>query len=114
MLDFDALPLRGGAGGSRGTVLGLHLQAIRPDGTVVAERLDIEPIATGGKSRETVGGRNLLHRTDLVLPPGPYRIRARVSDDRRVILADRTLDLTLEPGNVRPGLASTGPADGAS
>jgi hypothetical protein len=102
-IDFDELPLRK-AGKSRGTVLGLHLQAIRPDGSLCAERLDIEVVALDVTQAAERRGTRYVHQTDLILPPGPYRIRARLSDDRQALVADRAVDLTLEQGEVLPGL----------
>jgi VWFA-related protein len=104
-MGLDELPLRR-AGRSVGTVLGLHVQAIRPDGTVAAERLDVETVAIARKDRDAARGTHFAHRTELLLAPGPYRIRARVSDDRQTMLADRAIDLTLEDGSVRPGLGA--------
>jgi VWFA-related protein len=100
---FDDLPLRR-AGRSLGTVLGVHLQAVRPDGTIAAERLDIETVAIDRKRKDRAQGSRFVHESRLVLPPGPYRVRARVSDDRQVMIAERSVDLTLAPGEVRPGL----------
>ena len=47
-----------------------------------------------------------MHRTELALPPGPYRIRGRISDDRQEMIADRAIDLRVEDGAVRPGLTA--------
>jgi len=105
-LAFDDLPLRG-AGKTRGTVLGIHVQAIRPDGTVVAERLDVEVVAIERSQSSELAGTGVEHQTELVLPPGPYRIVARVSDDRQQLIADRAIDLTLEAGSDLPGLGPT-------
>ena len=41
----------------------------------------------------------------LELEPGPYRLIARLSDDRQGILGQRAVDITLEVGTVRGGIA---------
>jgi VWFA-related protein len=102
-LPFDSLPFRRGGGG-RGTVLGIHLQAIRPDGTIAAERLDIETVVTDRDERRDARGKLYLHETNIRLGVGAYRIRARISDDRQEIIADRSIDLTLELGSIVPGI----------
>jgi VWFA-related protein len=112
-MEFNSIPLRRG-GGTRGTVLGIHLQAIRPDGTVAAERLDIETVVTDREDRKAARDTAYLHRTNIRLPVGSYRLRARVSDDRQEIIADRSIDLTLELGSVRPGIAPAGEVAAAS
>lgn len=105
-LDFDALPLRGGPR-STGTVLGLHVQAVRPDGTIAAERLDVAVVELDEAGRKEASGKPYVHRTELLLAPGAYRLRARVRDDRLLLAGDSTIDLTLEPGGVRPGLSGS-------
>ncbi len=103
LMAFDALPLRRGAGG-RGTVLGAHIQAIRPDGTVAAERLEIVEVVATRAERQEAEDKAYRHLTSITLPTGAFRLRVRISDDRQAIVADRTIDLTLELGRVEPGL----------
>ncbi len=102
-MNLGDMPLRRGAGG-RGTQLGVYVQAIRPDGTVVAERLDIATIVLDREERRERADRSYEHATELVLPDGPYRIRARVSDDRQEIISERVLDLTVKSGTVVAGI----------
>lgn len=106
-MDLDRIPLRRGAGG-RGCQMGAFVQAIRPDGTIAAERLDIVTVVMNRSEREEAKGKLYKHSTELSLPVGPYRLRARLSDDRQKILADRVIDLTVEMGAVEPGLRTQG------
>ncbi len=101
-MNLGEMPLRRGAGG-KGTQLGVYVQATRPDGTVVAERLDIATVVLDREDRENRDTRIYEHTTELVLPEGPYRIRARVSDDRQKIVSERVLDLTVKAGTVVAG-----------
>ena len=101
-MNLADIPLRRGSGG-RGAQLGVYVQAVRPDGTVAAERLDVATIVLdrqGGRARES---QSYEHTTELILPEGPYRIRARISDDRQKILGERVLDLTVKAGAVVAG-----------
>ena len=45
----------------------------------------------------------LERHTELALPDGAYRIRARVSDDRQNVVGDRAFDLTVVKGVVQAG-----------
>ena len=47
----------------------------------------------------------------LELAPGPYRLRARVSDDLNVVLGDTFIDLTVGEGTITPGFPSTPATD---
>jgi len=101
-MDLGDMPLRRGAGG-RGTQLGVYVQAIRPDGTVAAERLDIATVVLDREERKVRETQLYEHSTELVLAEGPYRIRARISDDRQKIVSERVLDLTVKAGTVVAG-----------
>jgi len=101
-MNLGDMPLRRGAGG-KGTQLGVYVQAISPDGTVVDERLDIATVVLDHEERQQRETRLYEHTTELVLPEGPYRIRARVSDDRQHIVSERVMDLTVRAGTVLPG-----------
>jgi len=100
---FDSLPLRE-VGRSAGTVLGLYFRAVQPDGTVVAERLDVKTVGVDKNQLEEAAGMDFVHWSELILPPGSFRILVRVSDDRLQLVASRAVDLTLGPDFVRPGL----------
>jgi len=100
-MNIEDLPLRRGAGG-RGAQLGVYVQAVRPDGTVVAERLDIATVLLDRNSK-ALDDQAYEHTTELIVPEGPYRIRTRVSDDRQEIVSERVLDLTVKPGGVVAG-----------
>jgi hypothetical protein len=104
-LNLSDLPLRRG-GGVHGCQMGMYLQAVRPDGSIAGEAFREVTVARdeGPKRQDpTMTVRQLL-RVDL--PPGPYRIRARASDDRQEIVSQRIVDLTILPtGEIRGGLA---------
>ena len=102
-MNLGEIPLRRGAGG-KGMQLGVYVQAIRPDGTVVDERLDIATVVLDREDREIRDTRSYEHTTELILPEGPYRIRARISDDRQKILSERVMDLTVKAGTVVAGI----------
>jgi len=106
-LAFDVLPLREGRGGV-GTVLGICFQAIAPDGTVVEERLVVETVGVDTARRAEASGKQVVHWEELPLAPGTYRIRARVSDDRQLLIAERAVDLTVDADGVRPVAAVGG------
>ncbi|MEE8411403.1 MAG: VWA domain-containing protein [Acidobacteriota bacterium] len=108
-MNLADLPLRRGAGG-RGAQLGVYVQAVRPDGTVVAERLDITTVVLDREGRRAHLMQSYEHTTELILPEGPYRIRARISDDRQKIISERVLDLTVKAGAVVAGFEPA-PAD---
>jgi hypothetical protein len=101
-LNLADIPLRRGAGG-RGAQLGVFVQAVRPDGTVAAERLDVTTVVLDKQSRDDRENKSYEHATELILPEGPYRIRARISDDRQQIVSERVLDLTVKAGTVVAG-----------
>jgi len=101
-MNLSEIPLRRGAGG-RGAQLGVYVQAVSPDGTVVAERLDIATVVLDRGDRQGSQDQSYEHTTELTLPEGPYRIRARISDDRQKIVSERVLDLTVKAGAVVAG-----------
>lgn len=103
-LKLADLPFRS-ADGTWGCQLAYFIQATRPDGTVVTEAFQDVTVAADEnpkKRQEDTVYRQLVR---LSLPTGPFRIHARVSDDRQVILAERVIDLTLARGAVRGGIA---------
>jgi hypothetical protein len=102
ILPIDALPFRGTDAG-RATVLSMYLEATRPDGTVVADRLDVQAVTIPDERAQDPAGKYVFHETELVLPPGPHRIHGRVSDDRRTILADRSIDVTISREQLAAG-----------
>jgi hypothetical protein len=77
---------------------------MRPDGTVVAERLDVDMVGVDTDKIEEARATNVVHWSELTLSPGPFRILVRVSDDRQQLIAARAVDLTLGNDSVRPGL----------
>jgi len=97
---LDELPLRRG-GGVRGCNLGVWLQAVTPDGTLAGEIFETTTVAVD--KPDDAAGKPFRHVLSLDLPPGPYRVRARLSDDRRQVLGERVIDLTLTMGNVLAG-----------
>jgi hypothetical protein len=101
-LNLADIPLRRG-GGSRGAQLGVFVQAVRPDGTVAAERLDVTTVVLDRHAREDRENKSYEHTTELVLPDGPYRIRARISDDRQKIISERVMDVTVKTGAIVAG-----------
>ncbi len=101
---LESLPLRR-EGLTYGCQLGLFLQAVRPDGTVAAERLEMPVVELTSREQREIQGKLYQHRTRIELPPGAFRLRARLSDDRQAVLGERALDFTLLPGGeVRAGL----------
>jgi len=102
---IDQLPLRAGAGG-RGCEIGVFIQAVRPNGEVVAETHEIVSVVLTKEQLQNMRGKQWQHMLELDVPEGPMRLRARLSDDRFEILADRSIDVTIELGDVKGGLAS--------
>lgn len=96
---FDELPLRK-AGAVRGCQIGLLLQAIRPDGTLAGEVFEE---VTAVREESALAGGAFEHLSRLLLDPGPYRLRARISDDRSILLGDTIVDLTVTLSAVSPG-----------
>jgi VWFA-related protein len=103
LIPFDSLPLRRGSGG-QGLQLGVYLQAIQPDGTVVAEKLEVPAVVANRAQRQTAKGKSYLHQTSIDVSPGSYRIRARISDDRQEIIADRSVDVTVTETGLLAGI----------
>jgi VWFA-related protein len=99
---YDLLPLRRGAG-RRGCQLGVFLQAQRPDGSVAAERFETAIVVVEKEELDDLAGRYHDVKTTLDLAPGPYRLRARLSDDQNEILGDTFIDLTVGEGTIAPG-----------
>jgi len=110
MTPMEALPLRRGAGG-HGCQLGIFLQAQRPDGSVAAERFQTAIVVAEDGTHAGSAGEYYEHRTSLDLAPGPYRVRARLSDELSEILGERTIDLTVFPGTVQGGFVEDEPAE---
>jgi len=102
-LQVAELPFRN-ADGTWGCQLGYFVQAARPDGTVVTEAFQDVTVALDDSPKDRGPGTVYRQLLRLDLPTGPFRLRARVSDDRQAILAERTIDLTLGPGAVRGGI----------
>ena len=95
-----------------GCELGLFVQAVRPDGTVVDETFEQVSLVLEKEEYEGSAGRRLRHVAELALPAGPVRIRARLSDDRQEKIADRSIDVTLVPGGgVEAGLKQSTPPE---
>jgi VWFA-related protein len=101
---LDELPLRR-VSNEDGCQVGVFLQAVRPDGTIgdetYAEAVVAIPKTRPDKRKGLAPFQQILK---LELPPGPYRLFARLSDDRQEILGSRTVDLTLAPGAVQGGI----------
>jgi len=104
-MPLGELPLRKG-GGEYGCEIALFLQAARPDGTVVGEAFFETVVALDPddpKRRDPSTAIRQLLRVDV--PPGSYRLFARVSDDRQIVIARRTVDITVDDrGQIRGGL----------
>jgi len=107
VVPLEALPLRSGAGGY-GCQIGVFLQAIRPDGKIAAERFETAVVLVSSTKRSDLLGRNYEYRLLLEVPPGPCRIRARVSDDSNEVIGDRFIDLTVLYGSVQGGFLTDG------
>jgi hypothetical protein len=104
-IGLEELPLRR-VSNEDGCQLGVFVQAVRPDGTIGDETYVDAVVAipkTPPDRRKGLTPFRQVLRLELV--PGPYRLIARMSDDRQGILAQRTVDLTLELGAVTGGIA---------
>jgi VWFA-related protein len=110
---YDLLPLRRGAG-ARGCQLGIFVQAQRPDGSVSAERFDTAIVVVEKEQLDRLEGQYYDHQTTLELAPGPYRLRARVSDDLNEVMGDTFIDLTVGEGTITPGFPSMSPSESQS
>lgn len=103
---MEDLPLRRVAG-EDGCLLGIFVQAVRPDGSVGDEAYVDAVVAIPKTPEERRKGMAPFQQLlKLELDPGPYRLRARLSDDRQGVLGQRTVDVTLELGSVRGGIAA--------
>jgi len=103
-IPFDRLPLRRGSGG-RGIQLGVFVEAVRPDGSIAAQTLEVTAVVAKRKERSEAKGKLYRYETGLSLDPGSYRIRVRFSDDRQAFISDLSVDLTITAGGtVEPGL----------
>lgn len=93
--------------GTWGCRVAFFLQAYRPDGSVLTEAFHEEVVAFDDApgADDPRWYRQLVR---LEIPPGPVRVRARVTDDRLEVLADRAIDLTLGVGAVRGGITPPG------
>jgi VWFA-related protein len=104
-MNLTDIPLRRGAGG-RGAQVGVFVQAIKPDGAVASERLDVETVyLERGNGRESIG-KSYVHFTELSLLDGPYRILARISDDRQNVVGQRAFDMTVVKGEISAGIVT--------
>jgi hypothetical protein len=110
-MEIDALPLRRGSGG-RGCQIGALLQAAQPDGTIESESLELITVVIPAEELKELSGKRYDHQTSIEVPVGAYRIRARLSDDRQKILGDRSVDVTVENGEIRAGLHAAAEAGG--
>lgn len=99
------LPLRKADGGVYGCQLGIFVQAARPDGTVITETFQEVTAAIDERPKDKDPSTTYRTLVRLDLPPGPYRVRARLSDDRQIMVAERAIDLTLGTGEVRGGFS---------
>lgn len=104
-MQLGDIPLRKG-GGEYGCGIALFLQAARADGTVVGETFLETTVALPSddpkRDDPTTALRQML-RIDV--PPGSYRLFARISDDRQLVVARRSVDVTVDDaGNIRGGL----------
>jgi len=97
------LPMRN-ASGTYGCQLGIFVQVLRPDGLVVTEAFQDVTAAMEERPKERDPSTTYRALVNLDLEPGAYRLRARLSDDRQVMIAERAIDLTLGVGEVRGGL----------
>jgi len=104
-LPLGVLPLRK-EGGSFGCVLGIFVQAVRPDGSVAGEvfRDATVALAPDDPARDDPAAK-VRQMVYVEVPAGSYRLLVRVSDDRQRTLTQRSVDLTLSPtGEIRGGL----------
>src|SRR5439155_24268413 len=100
-IPLTELPLRKAEGGVYGCQLGVFVQAVSPDGTVVTEAFQDVTAAMELRPKDRDPSTTYRTLVKLDLPPGSYRLRARLSDDRQIMIAERAIDLTLGTGEVR-------------
>lgn len=96
------LPLRAN-GKMRGCDVGVFFQALSPDGSILSESFETVTVVLDEEQYREARSQQWQHRLQLEVPAGPLRLRARISDDRQVLLADRSIDLTVGEGEVSGG-----------
>jgi VWFA-related protein len=96
------LPLRA-TGKTRGCDVGVFFQALSPDGGVLVESFETVTVVLAEEQYREAQSQQWQHRLWLELPAGPFRLRARLSDDRQELLADRSIDLTVSAEGVSGG-----------
>ena len=90
---------------SRSSSLSVYVEAVTPEGQRAGEVYEVVEIALSKEEVERRAGKRFGHQATLVLPPGPYRLRARVSDLANAFEADRAIDVTIDAeGVATPGL----------
>ncbi len=95
---------RGEEGGLQARVA-LFAEAIAPDGRRAADSFELVQIDITDQQYDQRMGRKFAHQLALAVPPGPYRIRARMSDAEFKHAAERAIDLTVGADfSVRPGI----------
>ncbi len=95
---------RGEEGGLQARVA-LFAEAIAPDGRRAAESFELVQVDVSEPQYEKRLGRKFAHQLTLAVPPGPYRVRARMSDAEFLHAAERAIDLTVGTDFVvRPGI----------
>lgn len=104
-IGLEDLPLRR-VSNEDGCQVGVFLEAVRPDGTIGDETYVDAVVAIPKTPPDRRKGLTPFRQVlRLELAPGPYRLIARLSDDRQGILGQRTVDITLELGAVKGGIA---------
>lgn len=95
-------------------------EAVSPGGERAADVFEIVEVQLTEEEYRTRATRHLAHAVGLTLPPGSYRLRARLSDADFRHKAERSLDVTVAAdGTTRAGIQEsaaiqeTGPGAGA-
>ena len=87
------------------TTVAVYAEAITPDGERAASAFELVELKVRREELGRLGERSFGHAIGLAVAPGPYRLRARISDADFRAIADRAIDVTVRPdGKVLPGI----------
>lgn len=104
-LPLDAISFMRADGGKHVASVGAFAEAVRPDGTRAGERYEMVELSLNQQQYDARGAQKFGHSLGLVLAPGPYRLRIRVSDGAFKTGAERAIDVTVRAdGAIAPGI----------
>lgn len=88
--------------------LSIYAEAITPAGKREASTYQQVEVRVDPSRRAERARMTFAHDLTMVLPPGPYRIRVRLSEVSFEHASDRAIDITLAPdGRVTPGIQTS-------